>query len=73
MSGKIAVGVADEGPLLDYTAAAERLNVSVKYLQKQVQHRQVPHVRLGTHVRFSEADLAEIVAAHRHAPVRSRR
>lgn len=69
----IAGGVhaPDEGePLLDYAAAAERLNVSVKYLQTQVQRRKVPHRRLGSRVRFAESDIAAIIAASLHAPVR---
>jgi len=42
--------------------AAEVLNVPFTWLRDKVTARQVPHTRLGRHVRFTEAHLAEIVA-----------
>ena len=57
----------------DYSAAAARLGVSVKWLQAQVQNRKVPCRRFGRLVRFTEQDLRDILDASRHAPVRRAR
>lgn len=43
--------------------AAEVLNVPVSWLRDKVTARRVPHTRLGRHVRFTDAHLADIVAA----------
>lgn len=51
------------GPLLDFAQAAERLNVRESWLRDKVRFRQVPHTRLGRHVRFTEADLDAITRA----------
>jgi excisionase family DNA binding protein len=53
------------GPMIRlYTIreAAELLNVPFTWLRDKVTARQVPHTRLGRHVRFTEAHLAKIVA-----------
>jgi excisionase family DNA binding protein len=42
--------------------AADVLNVPFTWLRDKVTARQVPHTRLGRHVRFTEAHLAQIVA-----------
>ena len=44
------------------TEAAEVLNVPVSWLRRQVTAREIPHARLGRHIRFTEAHLAAIVA-----------
>jgi excisionase family DNA binding protein len=41
--------------------AGERLCMSHEWLRKKVQRREVPFVRLGRYVRFTEAHLAEII------------
>ena len=64
--------IDDQPELLTYAEAAARLGVRVSWLQDQVQARRVPHRRLGRQVRFAEADLSDIIAAARHAPLRSR-
>jgi excisionase family DNA binding protein len=43
--------------------AAEVLNVPRTWLRDKVTAGAVPHTRLGRHVRFTEAHLAQIVAA----------
>jgi excisionase family DNA binding protein len=43
--------------------AAEVLNVPVTWLRDKVTAGRVPHTRLGRHVRFTDAHLAQIVAA----------
>lgn len=40
---------------------AERLCMSHEWLRKKVQRREVPFVRLGRYVRFTESHLAEII------------
>lgn len=49
--------------------AAAELGVSVSWLQKEVAARAVPHTRLGRSVRFSDQNLADIVAAAQVRPV----
>ena len=51
------------GPLLTFTEAAQRLNVTESWLRSRVKARTVPHTRLGRFIRFTEADLDAIVAA----------
>jgi excisionase family DNA binding protein len=59
--------------LYSITEAAELLNVPRTWLRDKVTAREVPHTRLGRHVRFSEAHLAEIVGAgERRASAASR-
>lgn len=50
-------------PLKTYAQAAEWLGVPVSWLQEKVQKREVPHTRLGKHVRFAQHHLDEIVRA----------
>ena len=42
--------------------AAERLKVTETWLKKRVSARSIPHTRIGRHIRFSDADLAALVA-----------
>lgn len=49
--------------LLSIPEAAEVLNVPVSWLRDKVTARQVPHTRIGRHVRFTAEHLAAIVAA----------
>jgi excisionase family DNA binding protein len=46
---------------------AERLCMSHEWLRKKVQRREVPFVRLGRYVRFTEAHLAEIIESATHS------
>jgi excisionase family DNA binding protein len=50
-------------PLYTISEAAEMLHVPFSWLRDKVTAGQVPHTRLGRHVRFTEAHLTEIVAA----------
>jgi excisionase family DNA binding protein len=55
--------------LMTSREAAERLCMSHEWLRKKVQRREVPFVRLGRYVRFTEAHLAEIIeSATRSVP-----
>jgi excisionase family DNA binding protein len=50
-------------PLYTISEAAEVLHVPFSWLRDKVTAGQVPHTRLGRHVRFTQAHLGEIVAA----------
>ncbi len=58
--------------LLTIPEAARVLAVPESWLRERVRLRRVPHRRLGKHVRFSAADLEQIVAraAQQIAPTR---
>jgi excisionase family DNA binding protein len=49
--------------LYSIAEAAEVLNVPFSWLRDKVTAGEVPHTRLGRHVRFTEAHLVEIVTA----------
>lgn len=51
------------GKLLTTAEAAERLSVSPTFLKRAAAARTLPHTRVGRFVRWSEADLEQIVAA----------
>src|SRR4051794_3243126 len=53
--------------LLTSHEAAERLCMSHEWLRKKVQRREVPFVRLGRYVRFTEAHVAEIIESATHS------
>lgn len=55
-------------PLKDIPAAAEWLDIPVDTLRKMVSARQVPHTRIGKHVRFAQEHLDAIVAAGEQRP-----
>ncbi len=56
------------GRLYTIDEAAEALNVPRSWLRDKVTADAVPHTRLGRHVRFTEAHLAQIVAAGERRP-----
>ncbi|WP_160050975.1 helix-turn-helix domain-containing protein [Nocardiopsis sp. FR4] len=58
--------------LLTIPEAARVLAVPESWLRERVRLRRIPHRRLGKHVRFSTADLEQIVerAAQQVAPTR---
>ncbi|PSK96125.1 excisionase family DNA binding protein [Murinocardiopsis flavida] len=60
-------------PLLSIDQAAEYLNVRPSWLRAKVAARQVPHRRLGKHVRFTAEDIAEILTAALHHPAPAQR
>jgi excisionase family DNA binding protein len=57
--------------LRNYAEAAEWLGVSSKWLEAQVQAGNVSCVKLGKLVKFTQAHLDELVAAH-EVPARNR-
>jgi excisionase family DNA binding protein len=41
-----------EQPLLDVNDVADYLNVPVRWVYQRVQRKEIPHLRLGKHLRF---------------------
>lgn len=54
--------------LYDYDEVARRLHVSVRTLRRGVASGRLAHRRVGKLVRFTDADIAEILNAWRVAP-----
>lgn len=48
-------------PLKNYEQASAWLGVPSRWLQARVQKGLVPHIRLGKHVRFTQAQLDQLV------------
>ena len=55
-------------PLRNYDQAAAWLGVPKSWLENKVQAGEVPHVRIGKHVRFTQAQLDEFVAWNERRP-----
>jgi excisionase family DNA binding protein len=51
--------------LLTVEEAADRLGTSVRFVRRLVAERRIAYVKVGRHVRISEADLDAFVAAGR--------
>jgi excisionase family DNA binding protein len=60
----VAAGFDEPGELITPQDAAKRLCMSYAWLRKKVAAREVPFVRLGRSVRFTEAHLREIINAN---------
>ena len=56
--------------LLTIAEAAVVLNVPENWLRKKVTAGEVPHTRLGRHVRFTDAHLDQIIDNGEQQPVR---
>lgn len=56
-------------PLLTFEQAAERLAVRESWLRKAVAAEQVPHTRIGRHVRFTEQNLNDFIEASQRTPL----
>ena len=63
MSQPTSHGGASDATLYDFAQAAETLRVTESWLRRAVTAKKIPHRRVGRVVRFSNADLAAIVAA----------
>lgn len=55
-------------PPRDYAAAAEWLGMSESWLRKQVAAGEVPHVKLGREVKFTEDHLETILRDRERLP-----
>jgi excisionase family DNA binding protein len=50
--------------LLDYVAAARRLDTSERHIRRLVAERRIPYVKVGKYVRFDPEALDQWVADH---------
>lgn len=55
--------------LLTVEAAAERMSTSVRFVRRLIAQRRIEFVKVGRHVRISEAALAEFIDAGRVEPL----
>jgi excisionase family DNA binding protein len=55
--------------LLTVEAAAERMSTSVRFVRRLIAEHHIEFVKVGRHVRISEAALAAFIAAGRVQPM----
>ena len=57
-------------PLWTVSRLAEALDASTDFIYQAVQRDEIPHIRLGTNIRFHYKDILVWVAKHRIVPRR---
>ena len=57
--------------LLTVEAAAERMSTSVRFVRRLIAERRIAFVKLGRHVRLSEADVTAFIESGRVTPLDS--
>lgn len=57
------------GRLLTVEAAADRMSTSVRFVRRLIAERRIEFVRIGRHVRISEAALDDFIEAGRVGPL----
>jgi excisionase family DNA binding protein len=55
--------------LLTVEAAADRISTSVRFIRRLIAERRIEFVKVGRHVRISEAALAHFIEAGRVQPM----
>jgi excisionase family DNA binding protein len=55
--------------LLTVEAAADRMSTSVRFIRRLIAERRIEFVKVGRHVRISEAALAEFIDTGRVQPM----
>ena len=55
--------------LLTVEAAADRMSTSVRFIRRLIAERRIEFVKVGRHVRISEAALADFIEAGRVQPM----
>ena len=55
--------------LLTVEAAAERMSTSVRFVRRLIAERRIEFVKLGRHVRLTEADVADFIESGRITPL----
>jgi excisionase family DNA binding protein len=55
--------------LLTVEAAAERLSTSTRFIRRLIAERRIEFVKIGRHVRISEAALVQFIEAGRVEPI----
>jgi excisionase family DNA binding protein len=61
-------GTAHAGRLLKPEEAAERLNVSLRFIRRLCHERRLPYTKVGKFVRFDADELEEWITAQRVEP-----
>jgi excisionase family DNA binding protein len=59
--------------LLTVEAAAERMSTSVRFVRRLIAERRIAYVKIGRHVRITEADIAAFIEAGRITPMETSR
>ncbi|MGH3226106.1 MAG: excisionase family DNA-binding protein [Streptosporangiaceae bacterium] len=59
--------------LLTVEAAAERMSTSVRFVRRLIAERRIAFVKLGRHVRLTEADVAAFIESGRITPMNTTR
>jgi excisionase family DNA binding protein len=67
MTNRPVRGQSDQ--LLTVEAAAERMSTSARFIRRLIAERRIEFVKVGRHVRISEAALAEFIDAGRIEPM----
>jgi excisionase family DNA binding protein len=57
--------------LLTVEAAADRMSTSVRFIRRLIAERRIEFVKVGRHVRISEAALAQFIESGRIEPMTS--
>jgi excisionase family DNA binding protein len=57
--------------LLTVEAAAERMSTSVRFVRRLIAERRIAFVKLGRHVRLTEADVTTFIESGRVTPLDS--
>jgi excisionase family DNA binding protein len=55
--------------LLTVEAAAERMSTSTRFIRRLISERRIAYVKIGRHVRITEADIAAFIESGRIAPM----
>jgi excisionase family DNA binding protein len=55
--------------LLTVEAAADRMSTSVRFVRRLIAERRIAFVKLGRHVRLTEADVAAFIESGRITPL----
>ncbi|MEM9612915.1 MAG: helix-turn-helix domain-containing protein [Actinomycetota bacterium] len=55
--------------LIDVDAAAERLNVTPRFVRRLVAERRIPYYKIGKFIRFDESELAVWLTNCRVSPI----
>ncbi len=55
--------------LLTVEAAADRMSTSIRFIRRLIAERRIEFVKVGRHVRISEAALADFIEAGRVQPM----
>jgi excisionase family DNA binding protein len=55
--------------LLTVEAAAERMSTSTRFIRRLIAERRIAYVKIGRHVRITEADIRAFIEAGRIGPM----